>query len=121
MQLEGARHLVLAGTAAPVSFFAYPGKPSNLVPEGCDVTVLAGSGDDATAALEALAGAVGSDAEPAGGASSRPERPSGALGADTIAQAIGHLLPEGAIVSDEANTSGTFLPRSPRERRRMTG
>ena len=110
MQLEGARHLVLAGTAAPVSFFAYPGKPSNLVPEGCDVTVLAGSGDDATAALEALAAAVGSDAEPAGVASSRPERPRGALGADTIAQAIGHLLPEGAIVSDEANTSGTFLP-----------
>ncbi len=110
MQLDGTRHLVLVDTAAPVSFFAYPGKPSNLVPDGCAVTLLAGGGDDATAALEALAAAVGSGAEPEAAAASRPGRPSGALGADTIAQAIGHLLPDGAIVSDEANTSGTFLP-----------
>jgi len=110
MQLDGTRHLVLVDTTAPVSFFAYPGKPSNLVPDGCEVSVLAGGGDDASAALEALAAAVGSGAAPAAAPTSRPGRPSGALGADTIAQAIGHLLPEGAIVSDEANTSGTFLP-----------
>jgi len=109
MQLDGTRHLVLVDTATPVSFFAYPGKPSNLVPEGCEVSILAGGGDDATAALEALAAAVGDGAEPAAAEASRPGRPAGALGADTIAQAIGHLLPEGAIVSDEANTSGTFL------------
>ncbi len=110
MQLEGTRHLVLIDTAAPVSFFAYPGKPSNLVPEGCDVTVLASGEEDASAALEALVAAVGGDAEPESAPASRPGRPSGVLGADTIAQAIGHLLPEGAIVSDEANTSGTLLP-----------
>jgi acetolactate synthase I/II/III large subunit len=110
MQLDGTRHLVLVDTAAPVSFFAYPGKPSNLVPDGCEVSILAGGGDDATAALEALAAAVGSAAAPDTAPTPRPGRPSGALGADTIAQAIGHLLPEGAIVSDEANTSGTFLP-----------
>ena len=40
----------------------------------------------------------------------RPDRPTGELGAESIARAIGALLPEGAIVSDEANTSGTFLP-----------
>src|SRR5690625_2768111 len=33
-QLDGIKHLVVAGTRAPVSFFAYPGKPSDLVPEG---------------------------------------------------------------------------------------
>ena len=109
MQLDGMRHLVLVDTAAPVSFFAYPGKPSNLVPDGCEVSVLAGGGDDATAALEALAAAVGSGPSTMAD-TPRPGRPSGALGADTIAQAIGNLLPEGAIVSDEANTSGTFLP-----------
>src|ERR1019366_8049208 len=38
------------------------------------------------------------------------ERPTGDLGAGSVARAIGALLPEGAIVSDEANTSGTFLP-----------
>jgi acetolactate synthase-1/2/3 large subunit len=40
----------------------------------------------------------------------RPERPSGALDAETSAAAIGALLPEGAIVSDEAITSGLLIP-----------
>ena len=31
-QLDGVKHLIVAGTGAPVSFFAYPGKPSSLVP-----------------------------------------------------------------------------------------
>ncbi len=42
-------------------------------------------------------------------AASRPERPSGPLNPETIANAIGALLPEGAIVSDEANTGGLFV------------
>ncbi|EUA51860.1 hypothetical protein I552_2807 [Mycobacterium xenopi 3993] len=37
-----------------MSFFAYPGKPSNLVPEGCEVHHLAG-GVGAADALVALA------------------------------------------------------------------
>ena len=40
-QLDGAKHLVLAGAKSPVSFFAYPGMPSDLVPAGCEVHVLA--------------------------------------------------------------------------------
>ncbi len=40
----------------------------------------------------------------------RPERPSGALTAEAASHAIGALLPEGAVVSDEANTSGIFIP-----------
>jgi acetolactate synthase-1/2/3 large subunit len=40
---------------------------------------------------------------------SRPDRPSGPLNPETIANAIGALLPEGAIVSDEANTGGLFV------------
>ena len=109
-QLDGLRHLILVDTTSPVSFFAYPGKPSDLVPEGCDVTLLAGGGDDAPAALEALADALGAGVDAPVGDMPRPERPSGELTADSIARAIGALLPEGAIVSDEANTSGTFLP-----------
>ena len=41
-QLAGLRHLVLVDAKAPVSFFAYPEKPSYLVPDGCEVHVLAG-------------------------------------------------------------------------------
>src|SRR5271165_3395683 len=63
MQLAGVKHLILAGARAPVSFFAYPGKPSDLVPDGCDVHILAEPGG-AAAALTALADlvAAGTDA-----------------------------------------------------------
>jgi acetolactate synthase-1/2/3 large subunit len=74
------------------------------------VILLAGGGDDALAALEALAAVVDADVQQPTSEATRPERPTGVLGAESIARAIGALLPEGAIVSDEANTSGTFLP-----------
>ena len=111
MQLAGMRHLVLAGTQAPVSFFAYPGKASYLVPDGCEVHVLAGFEHDAPAALEALADAVGAPADGATlAAAHRPDRPTGALNMETLAAAVGALLPEDAVVVDEANTSGLFIP-----------
>jgi acetolactate synthase-1/2/3 large subunit len=112
-QLAGARHLVLVGATAPVSFFAYPETPGYLVPEGCDVHVLAGAGtgEDAARALEELAEILGA---PADGAALqpavRPARPTGALTAESASAAIGALLPDGAVVSDEANTSGIFIP-----------
>ena len=39
--LEGVDLMVLVETAMPVSFFAYPDKPSELTPEGCRTSVLA--------------------------------------------------------------------------------
>jgi acetolactate synthase I/II/III large subunit len=110
-QLDGLRHLVVVDAKAPVSFFAYPGKASYLVPDGCEVHVLAADDQDAPAALEALAELVGA---PAGAArrreAARPDLPTGELTVQAVAQAVGALLPEGAIVSDEANTSGLFAP-----------
>ena len=41
VQLGGLKHLVLVDAKAPVSFFAYPGKKSYLVPEGCELHELA--------------------------------------------------------------------------------
>jgi acetolactate synthase I/II/III large subunit len=109
MQLDGLRHLVLVDTKSPVSFFAYPGKPSDLVPEGCTVHVLAGPDGDPAAALAALADAVGAPADAATiQAPVTPDLPTGPLTADAVCQVVGALLPEGAIVSDEGNTSGLF-------------
>ena len=111
MQLQGAQHLVLVDAKAPVSFFAYPEKASWLVPEGCEVHTLAGPVDDALAALTALADAVGaSTASVARQPAARPDLPTGPLTADAVCTAMGVLLPEGAIVSDEGNTSGLFAP-----------
>ena len=53
--LDGLAHLILVGARSPVSFFAYPGKPSDLVPAGCQVHHLSEPGQPALAALEALA------------------------------------------------------------------
>ncbi len=108
-QLAGLRHLVLVDAKAPVSFFAYPEKPSYLVPDGCEVHVLASSTEDAVGALERLADVVGTGSngathQPA----ARPDRPTGDLTGETVAAAVGALLPEHAIVSDEANTQGLW-------------
>ncbi|WP_158167229.1 acetolactate synthase large subunit [Mycolicibacterium smegmatis] len=102
-QLAGATHLILAGTRKPVSFFAYPGKPSELAPEDAQVHTLA------PADLEKLADALGAVApEPA-----EPDplpAPTGPLTVQNWPLVIGVLLPENAIISDEANTSGVLLP-----------
>jgi acetolactate synthase I/II/III large subunit len=108
-QLAGARHLILAGARAPVSFFGYPGQASSLVPDGTQVHLLAGPGDDVPGALAVLAGLVAADAKATSEPPARPAVPDGPLDAGTAAAVIGALLPESAIVSDESNTSGLGL------------
>ncbi len=110
VQLAGLKHLVLVDAKAPVSFFAYPGKKSYLVPDGCEVHELAAPTDDALGSLDALVDALGArDATPVLQQPSRPSRPTGPLTADRVCQAIAAALPERAIVSDEAQTSGVTL------------
>ncbi|RZS38799.1 acetolactate synthase-1/2/3 large subunit [Herbihabitans rhizosphaerae] len=109
-QFTDIKHLVLVGAKAPVSFFAYPGKPSGLVPEGCQVHVLAELGSDVPGALESVADLVAAQEKPVLAEASRPELPAGELTPQNWAPVIGALLPEGAIVSDEANTSGLMIP-----------
>jgi acetolactate synthase-1/2/3 large subunit len=115
VQLDGLDDLILVDAKAPVSFFAYPGKKSYLVPDGCTVHELAAGTDDALASLDALVDALGAGAaEPHVAPATRAQRPAaGPLTADKACQAIAALLPEGAIVSDEAVTSGlTFATHS---------
>lgn len=109
-QLAGTQHLILAGATLPVSFFAYPGKPATPVPSGCHVHVLAAPGDDVPGALASLADRVASDAAPVPQPAARPGMPDGELTGESAAAVIGALLPEEAIVCDEANTSGLWLP-----------
>jgi acetolactate synthase-1/2/3 large subunit len=102
-QMEGLQALVVVDSRAPVSFFAYPGKPSELVPEGCEVHQLS------YALLEMVAEELDAPASGPVASLARPDAPSGPLNAETVAQAIGARLPEGAIVSDEGNTAGLFV------------
>ena len=110
VQLAGIEHLILVDAKAPVSFFAYPGKPSDLVPAGCAVHTLSSPAQDAAASLDKLARALGAEqAQPVLQAAQRPSRPRGRLNAAKVCKAVGHLLPENAILIDEAITSGLML------------
>jgi acetolactate synthase-1/2/3 large subunit len=110
--LRDFRHAILVDAVDPVAFFAYPGKPSRLLPDGCAVHRLADASDNGVAALEALADALG--ARPA---DAQPQRqvdlvkPTGALTHAAIAMAIACAIPDNAIVVDESLTTGRgFFP-----------
>lgn len=107
-QLDGVKHLVLAGAKSPVSFFAYPGMPSDLVPPGCEVHVLAERGG-AVDALVALADEVAPGRWAPVAPALRPQLPEGPLTSALAADVIGALMPERTIVVDESNTSGVAL------------
>jgi acetolactate synthase-1/2/3 large subunit len=106
-QLARFRHVILVGTREPVAFFAYPGKPSRLAPEGAAIHRLAGPEDDLVSALEELADRLGvpRQAAPVAGFEP-PAAPSGVLTGDKIALALAVLLPENAIVADESISVG---------------
>ena len=106
--MKGTRQLVFAGARAPVSFFAYPGKPSLLVPEGCSLTKLAGVDEDLEQALDALAVELGASNTPPAHVSEleRPALPTGNVTPDGIAAVLAALLPQNAIIADESITTG---------------
>ncbi len=109
-QLEGIEHLVLVDAASPVTFFAYPDRASDLVPDGCEVHVLATGDADVVDALTRLAEAVGAPEDAAVRKEpGRPDPPTGELTPQSVAMAIGATLPDDAIVADEGNTSGLFV------------
>jgi acetolactate synthase-1/2/3 large subunit len=107
--LSGLTHIVLVGAKPPVGFFAYPGKDSELWPRDCTVHMFAQPEEDAVAALEALADELGA---PKG--TPIPEAPkatlaTGAFSPDAFASTIAALIPENAIVAEDAVTSGRQL------------
>jgi acetolactate synthase-1/2/3 large subunit len=110
--LRNYEHFILVGATAPTAFFAYPGKPSILTPEGSRIHTLAPIGTDVLSALNQLADRLHAPPEPL----KRQERtslpkPTGPLTPQSIAASITHLLPDQAIVSDEGVTSsfGIYL------------
>jgi acetolactate synthase-1/2/3 large subunit len=103
--LDGYEQLILVGGKTPVAFFAYPGKPSLLAPEGCTIESLATVDEDIPAALAAVAAALGVPSMPSGRqVRSGAEVPSGNLSPETIGQSLCRLMPENTIVVDEAIT-----------------
>jgi len=114
--LAPIEQLILVGSTPPVAFFAYPGKQSWCSADGTAITQLAHPHEDGVVALVEVADSVTSRsgstpdrATDGPGAVARLELPSpvtGPLDQFTVGQVIARLLPEGAVVSDEAATSG---------------
>ena len=106
--LKETRQLVLVGAKSPVAFFAYPGKPSVLVPEDCEVITVAGAEADLEGALEALARELGArDAAPLASAPTyNSALPTGNITLEGLGAFFNVMIPENAIVMDEAVTSG---------------
>jgi acetolactate synthase I/II/III large subunit len=107
--LAGIDRLVLVEARPPVSFFGYPGVRSTLAPVGCAFDVLASEDQDGPGALEWLAQEVG--ARPSNSSALPPPALPGGetLTAATVGQAIGALLVEGTIISDESVSSSADI------------
>lgn len=106
-ELEGVDLMVYVGTTMPVAFFAYPDRPSVLVPDGCATLTLAERSEDAVAGLAALAEALGAPNEGPTQPLALPDAaPSGGLNAYLVGASIARHMPEGAIICDDAVTSG---------------
>ena len=113
--LTNATVVILAGAAEPAAYFGYQGIPSLLAPPGT-VRRLAGPGEDAAHALEAVSELVTRSAtataarhHPASAAASaRAEVPpqGTALSGAIVAAVLAAALPEHAIVSVEGGTCG---------------
>lgn len=108
-QLKEFHHLILVGSQAPISYFAYPGKSSVITPVGCVVHTLSSANEDCVGALETLVGLLPGRKIPVGAECERPSTPSGEITAQGLAMTIASLLPENAIVVDESMTSGRGL------------
>ncbi len=93
-----------------MSFFSYPGKPSLPEPPGCPILDLCTPEMDIAWTLDALAAETGATATaPARMPLDLPALPTGPTTLDKVGAALAALLPENAIVVDEAITSGRPL------------
>jgi len=108
-ELAGVDLLLLFEAQPPVSFFAYPGRPSELWPARARVMRVARRLDDGTAALEAVLETIRADNPPSRQSPARPELPRGTLTVRSAGAVIAALLPENSIVVDESITSGVAV------------
>ena len=110
--LKDFKHIILAGSRVPVAFFAYPDKPSLLAPERTQFHTLAKDDEDIVHALEWLADEVGARDQKIEPANYAPPAPAtGPITPASLAQSLGALIPENAIVVDEGVSTGRgFFP-----------
>jgi acetolactate synthase-1/2/3 large subunit len=109
--LAGTRQMILVGARKPVTFFAYPNKPGTSVPPDADVHILARPDQDAAEALARLVEELGAPRASLPDPGPRPTLARGAPKPEAVAATVAALLPEGAVIIDEAVSFGRgFFP-----------
>ena len=103
--LSRFRRALLIEAQPPVAFFAYPDRPSLLLPETCEVIQLAEFDQDGRAAARELADAIGARPARFADRAHVPVPQAGPLSDAALSAAIVSALPEGAIIIDESLTS----------------
>ncbi len=108
--LKAFKHLILIGAKPPVGFFAYSHLPSHLIPQGCHVYQLTRIEEDAVDALSRVVDELGAGSTPPDFMPlQKPDLPTGDVTPESIALSISALIPENAIVAEEAISSGKEL------------
>ena len=120
--LAGTRHVILCGLRKPVTFFAYPNKPTTPIPPDANIHVLARPDQDAAEALARLADELNAPRAPIPDPGPRPEPARGKLTPESVAATLAALLPgAGRRHRRGGHLRPRLLPVHLRCRRRMTG
>lgn len=110
--LQEFDNIILVNAGKPVTFFAYPNKPSFKSREDADFYTLTRAEQDPVKALEALAGELGVDTSARvklGQDLPKPEPVSGEFSPEGLMRTVAALLPENAILVEEAVSYGRGL------------
>lgn len=100
--------VILAGAAEPVAFFALPGRPTKLAPDGARIFPLTSNGRGVERALKSLAALLKAGDVAVSPAAMPAPASGGAIDPTALAQCFAATLPANAIVCDESNTAGLF-------------
>jgi acetolactate synthase I/II/III large subunit len=104
--LKDFTHIILVGSRGPVGFFAYPNMPSLHYPESAVLHCLARVEQNAETALEALADLIGAPKKVETPINERPSIPKGLPSSEGFGRMLAAVIPENAIVMDEAISFG---------------
>jgi acetolactate synthase I/II/III large subunit len=114
--LSKYRLIVLVGLEEPVAFFGYKDMPSRLLTDDQRAVRIDAENQDLPEVMECLADALGAPRHVAvesnsHAASTKPDLPSGPLTREKVCTVLAGLQPEGAIIVEEAvTTGGSYYP-----------
>ncbi len=111
-QVSHFRHAILIEARDPVAFFAYPGKPSRILPQTCQIHHLVEPNGNGALTLEMLVDELGHGRTKTEFSSYQiPPLANGTLTPESLSSVIANIIPENAIITDEAITAGRqFFP-----------